>query len=38
MLRETEEDPAGNDPRLGPAELAYVGNWFTELVERVPIP
>ena len=38
MLRETEEDPAGNDPREGPAELVYVGNWFTELVERVPIP
>ena len=38
MLRETEEDPAGNDPRQGPAELIYVGNWFAELVERVPIP
>ena len=38
MLRETEEDPTGNDPREGPAELVYVGNWFAELVERVPIP
>ena len=38
MLRETDEDPAGSDPRLGAAELTYVGNWFTELVERVPIP
>ena len=38
MLRETEEDPTGNDPRQGPGELVYVGNWFTELVERVPIP
>ena len=38
MLRETEEDPARNDPRQGPAELVYVGNWFAELVERVPIP
>ena len=38
MLRETEEDPAGNDPRQGPAELVYVGNWFTELAARVPIP
>ena len=38
MLRETEEDATGNDPREGPAELVYVGNWFTELVELVPIP
>ncbi len=38
MLRETEEDPTGNDPRQGPTELVYVGNWFAELVERVPIP
>ena len=38
MLRETQEDPTGNDPRLGPVELTYVGNWFTELVELVPIP
>ena len=38
MLRDTEEDPTGNDPRQGPAELVYVGNWFAELVERVPIP
>ena len=38
MLRETEEDPAGNDPRLGAAELVYVGNWFAELAEQVPIP
>ena len=38
MLRETEEDTTGNDPRQGPAELVYVGNWFTELVGRVPIP
>ncbi len=38
MLRETEEDPTENDPREGPAELVYVGNWFAELVERVPIP
>ena len=38
MLRETDEDPTGSDPRLGAAELVYVGNWFTELAERVPIP
>ena len=38
MLREGEGDPTGNDPRQGPAELVYVGNWFAELAERVPIP
>ena len=38
MLRETQEDSTGNDPRQGPAELVYVGNWFTELTERVPVP
>ena len=38
MLRETDEDPTGSDPRLGAAELVYIGNWFTELAERVPIP
>ncbi len=38
MLRETEQDPTGNNPRQGPAELVYVGNWFAELAERVPIP
>ena len=38
MLRETEENPTGNDPRRGPAELVYVGNWFTELAGQVPIP
>ena len=38
MLREAEEDPSDDDPRIGPTELVYVGNWFAELVERVPIP
>ena len=38
MLREAEEDPSDDDPRVGPTELVYVGNWFAELVERVPIP
>ena len=37
MIREDEEGP-GDDPRQGPTELVYVGNWFTELAERVPIP
>ncbi len=33
-----DEDTPGDDPRRGPTELVYVGNWFTELVERVPVP
>ncbi len=37
VLREAEEDPS-DDPRQGPAELVYVGNWFAELVERAPVP
>ncbi len=30
--------PSRNDPRRGPRDLVYVGNWFTELAERVPTP
>ena len=38
LVIKAEENAPGDDPRQGPAELVYVGNWFTELVERVPIP
>ena len=33
-----EEDAAGDDPRGRLSELVYVGNWFRELAERVPLP
>ena len=38
MIRDARADGSGPDARRGPRELVYVGNWFTELVERVPIP
>ena len=34
LVREEEGAPG---PRDGVTDLAYVGNWFTELVERVPL-
>ena len=33
-----DEDAAGDGPPGGPSELVYVGNWFRELAERVPLP
>ena len=38
MVKEAREDPSRDGPRRGPTELVYVGNWFAELNERVPIP
>ena len=38
LMIQEEEGAAGDDPREGLSELVYVGNWFTELVERVPLP
>ena len=35
MVRDVE---GAADPRERLSELVYVGNWFTELVERVPLP
>ena len=37
MLQEDDDAP-GDDRRQGQTELAYVVNWFAELVERAPIP
>ena len=33
-----KDEEGAADPRERLSELAYVGNWFTELVERVPLP
>ena len=38
MMREADEDASEGDPRRGPTELVYVGNWFAELVALAPIP
>ena len=38
MVRDAGADDSDAGPRRGPTELVYVGNWFTELTERVPIP
>ena len=35
MIRDEE---GSADPRESLSELVYVGNWFRELVERVPLP
>ena len=38
VMLEEELDAPGDSPGQGTTELVYVGNWFAELVERVPIP
>ena len=38
VMLEEEVDAPGDGPGPGTSELVYVGNWFAELVERVPIP
>ena len=38
LMIKDEDGVAGDDPRDGLSELVYVGNWFRELVERVPLP
>ncbi|MCY4660862.1 MAG: protein kinase [Acidobacteria bacterium] len=38
LMIKDDDGAAGNDSRESLSELVYVGNWFTELVERVPLP
>ena len=38
LMIKDQDGAAGDDPRDGVSELIYVGNWFRELVERVPLP
>ena len=38
LMIKNQEGAAGDDPRDGPSELVHIGNWFTELVDRVPLP
>ncbi len=38
LMIKDDDGAAGNDPREGLSHLIYVGNWFTELAERVPLP